>query len=620
MKFLVVVPKFVGRPEQYYIFPLGLAYVSAALKSRGYSVECLNLNLYDVPPSQLIPIKIIEKRIDFLCTGGLSAHYAKVKEILDFARKAKPDITTIVGGGLLSSEPELMMRALGADFGVIGEGEETILELANALSNSQEYSSINGLIYRQSSGGWTTTSPRLPIQDIDSIPYPDYEGFEISKYLDMRLPNDERDLYPSDQPRPLFIISSRSCPYSCTFCYHPLGKMYRQRSLDSLFAEMEHWIKKYSINIFFIMDELFSLNRQRVVEFCKRIKPLGVKWQVQIRVDNVDKEMLAMMRDAGCYCISYGLESGSDIVLESMQKHIKVSQVIDALELTYEARIGVQGNFIFGDAAETKETAAETMGLWLKLKKHNVYMVPIEMYPGTEIYHNAVAAGIISDKLEFIAKGCYSINITKMSEPDYGRVLLLMYLLRESYQAIPARVLSCWEEGIHPFRGDVYAVQVLCPHCGSIVEYRNMSPLGYLKLGCRVCDRRFDLPPLNRHSVWPPNYVVASQYSFSDSHAEEIKKFLSTKNQGWPNAVGILDKRSTTQLKIVRLFGKYYLFPRSVPKRIRSLRMLSFSIVRLLGRHYLIPRTITPDDIRSFNLPSFLVDIGRGVGERMVMI
>jgi len=578
-------PKFVSRPEHYYLFPLGLTYVSAALKSKGYSVECLNLNHYEVPPSVLISRTIIDKQIDVLCTGGLSAHYGRVKEILDIARRTKPSIVTVLGGGLLSSEPDLMMNALAASFGVIGEGEETIVELAQALSTSEDHARVKGLIYRDSNGVLTKTPPRPPIQDIDTIPYPDYEGFEIEKYLDMRLPNDERDQSPFDNPRQLCVVSSRSCPYSCTFCYHPIGKKYRQRSIDSLVAELEHWIKKYRVNMFLIMDELFSIDREKIVAFCARIKPLNVKWQIQMRVDShIDKDTLDMMREAGCYCISYGLESGNDRVLKSMRKLINVGQIVQALETTYDANIGVQGNFLFGDTAETLGTAAETFELWLKLRKHNIWMVPVEVYPGTQLYLQAVSTGLIKDKLKFIERGCPSVNLTQMSERDYLQVLFLMHLLRNSYQIIPAQVLDCKQDGSHPLRGTLYVVTVKCPHCHHTVEYRNMSLNGYRKLGCRECNRRLDLPPLDQYSVWPPNYKLASEYSFSESHAEEIRQFLNPRNRSWLVAEGVALEGSTARFNIIRFFGK----------------------------HYLVPQSLSPDDIRGHRVSIFTVDINSG--------
>lgn len=614
MNFLIVMPRFVKQPTEYYIFPLGLTYISAALKKQGYSVTCLNLNHSGASIEELIQAEITQKDINVVCSGGLSVHYARVSDIFDAARKARPGIITVVGGGLLSSQPELTMNGLGATFGVIGEGEETIVELAGTLAAGGDGANVKGLIYRKPDGTAGLTPPRPAISKLDSLPYPDYEGFGIGQYLDMRLPNDERDLYPFDNPRQLFIIGSRSCPYSCTFCYHPLGKQYRQRSLDSVFAEMEHWKNKYGANIFVIMDELFSVNRQRMIEFCQRIKSLNVKWEVAMRVDNVDGEMLAMMKASGCYCISYGLESGSDTVLKSMHKAIKVSEIVRALELTYEARIGVQGNFIFGDTAETPETAAETFELWLKLRKHNTNMVPMELYPGTEIYRRAVAAGLIKDELEFLAGGSYSLNITTMSEKDHLRLLLLMYLLRQSYQPIPAQVLSCRREGAHPLKGALYTVKIRCPHCRQVMEYRNMALSSYYpKTGCRECNRRFDLPPLDRYARWPVNYTLSSQYVFADSHAAEIRRFLAA--DSYPAARGITGKYST-RLKVLKLFGRRFILPVPLPLNLWSLKIAVFNILKLFGKYYLIPGGTTANDIMYHRIPVFLVD-EKGVAEQI---
>ncbi len=597
--------------EDYYIFPLGLAYISASLKNNGYSVECLNLNSFTQSPSVLLAEQIIKKEIDVVCTGGLSAHYSNVKAVIDISKKTKPDIITVIGGGVLSSEPELILNALDASYGVIGEGEETVVELAHALSTSQNYEDIKGLIYRKQDKSIKVNAPRAPIEDLDRIPTPDYDGFQFREYLDMRLPNDERFLYPFDQPRLLFMISSRSCPYSCTFCYHPLGKKYRQRSLDSLFSEMESCIQKYGINIFFIMDELFSLDPQRVVEFCRRIKPLNVKWLVQIRVDTVNKDMLDSMKDAGCYCISYGLESGSDTVLKSMQKHITVAQIMKALDLTYQVGIGVQGNFIFGDPAETFETATETFNLWLKLRKHNIYMGPIETYPGTPIYERAVTRNIITDKLSFIASGQYSLNLTSLSDNNYFRVLLLMNLLRQSYQPIPANILSCKLEGRHAMRGPVYTVRIVCPHCGETVEYRNMLILGYPKLGCKQCNQRFDLASLEQCSDWPVNYVLSSQNALPEENKEELKRFLETDSTLWPEATGILDETQTSSLKVYKVLGKYLFFPLKMPRSAKSLRLVKFQVVDLFNKSYLVHSPMEPE---------YLIDAGKGIAERIVTV
>jgi radical SAM superfamily enzyme YgiQ (UPF0313 family) len=544
-------------------------------------VICLNPNLVDVPLEDLITDAIQKHDIDVICTGGVSAQYARVKEVLDIARTVKPDILTIVGGGLVSSEPELMADMLGFTYGVVGEGEETIIELAEALEKGSKSHSISGLVFRDQYGKTVLTPPRKPVQDLDSLPYPDYASFGLARFLETRLVNDERHLYVFDQPREISIISSRSCPYNCTFCYHPLGRVYRQRNMDCVVEEMKHWIEEYQINVFFILDELFSLKRERVLSFCEQVKPLNVKWIVSMRVTDVDAALLDSMRAAGCCLISYGLESGSDTVLQSMKKHITLEQILHCLDLTYNAQIGVQGNFIFGDKAETIETAAETFIQWLNLRKHNIWLAPIELYPGTELYKNACEVGIIEDRRHFISTGCPITNVSGMSESDYTRVMLVMELLRQLYQPIPAQVLRCSPGGLHPERGPVYSVEVRCPHCGSDVVYQNMAINGFPKIGCRQCNQRFDLPPLSSFDKWPSNYVIADEFEFSDAHVEELRKILDfSQRDSWLLSEGIQIGGLDT----------------------------SFSHIQFLGHYYLIPQFISQDQILHHQLPILLTD------------
>lgn len=564
MRVLIVLPRFVGRPGQYYLLPVGLLYISAALKRAGFAVTCLNLNHEATPPEELMPRIIRQHQIDLVLTGGLSAHYHAVRQVLDAARMAGPRVMTMIGGGLLSSEPELIMNALRPDIGVIGEGEDTVVEVVHALAQGGPLENVAGLIYWEAPGRLRQTPARPAIRDLDRIPFPDYEGFGVEQYLDLQLPNTERDFHPFDNPRRLSIISSRSCPYNCTFCYHPIGNVYRQRSLDNLFQEIEHLKNKFRINMLIILDELFSMDQDRLHEFCRRMKPLGLKWEAQIRVDNIDRAMLATMKDSGCYCISYGLESGSDVVLKSMRKNIRVEQIKQALDMTWEAGIGVQGNFLFGDPAETPATAAETLDLWLQLKKHNIYMVPVELYPGTRIYKKALEKGVIQNRLAFIEAGCPVENLTDMSQDQFLHTLLLMHLLRKIYQSSPARILALGEQaGVERHGRRLLRMKIQCPHCDQVVEYGNMDLKGHRKIGCRACNRRFDLASLSDPSYRPFHYQLSSRYQYQPDHAQEIRDFLDLDHKSWLVAENVRVDRHDRTFRMVRLFGSLFLVPES---------------------------------------------------------
>jgi len=297
------------------------------------------------------------------------------------------------------------------------------------------------------------------------------------------------------------MISSRSCPYNCTFCFHPIGKKYRQRSLDDFFKEAEYLIDKYNMNMLMLLDELFGVHPERVKEFCRRIKPYNLKWVAAMRVDIVTEEMLDMMKDAGCSTISYGLESANDVILKSMKKHIKLSQIENALELTYRAKVGIQGNFIFGDQAETWETANQTLQWWFNNRKYLINLSGVRAYPGTELYYKALEKGLIKDKIKFIEAECPFLNWTEMSNEELAEYSRLQRYYRIKYNRFPVRMLSCKKEGVDPYKGPFYAIKVKCPHCHKIIEYKNMHKMGIgigmtqcgCRVACRECNQRFDL-------------------------------------------------------------------------------------------------------------------------------
>ncbi len=490
MKFLIVAPKFVRKLGDYYNFPIGLGYISSAMKAAGFDVECLNLNNYTQAPADLIEKTIVERGVDVVMTGGLSAHYHLVREILESARRAKPDVVTIFGGGLVTTEPELIMEALKADFGVLGEGEITAVELAETLQKGEGFDRVDGIIYPGENGDFTTTAPRAANDELDSLPRPDYEGFGIDQFLEMQMPGDSIYSYIFDNPREFPIISSRSCPYNC------------QRSLDNFFAEVDHLVSTYNINILIIFDELFAVDRKRLEEFCRRIKPYGLKWNVTLRVDSVDRETLSMMKEAGCFFISYGLESASDIILQSMNKHITIAQVKEALQSTREAGIAFQGNFLFSDPAENRETFNQTVEWWKNHREYHIIPWLISPYPGTQLYHDAVKKGIIKDKLKYIEEGCPPINLTDFSEEEYRALLLELEDLQHLKYRIFSRRLRSWKIYHHPQKGDIFTLELECPSCGETVVYRNFNNIHgreFFKLYCRRCHQRFDIAPWQLH-------------------------------------------------------------------------------------------------------------------------
>ena len=504
MKFLIVAPKYTPTVGVFYEFPLGLAYISSHLKNQGYEVECLNPNHSYEPLEKILTRTIKERRIDVVCTGGLSPHYSQINRILKIAKGVHPDILTIIGGGLVSCEPEMVMEMLPADIGVIGEGDHTICDIADALCNRRPLHTVKGIIHKDGEGNINITAPRSVIKNIDEILPPDYEGFEIDAYLSMQFRNDQDHLNFYENPRVLPLVASRGCPYRCTFCFHPLGKKYRQHSLDYLFRQIDILVERYGVNGLLILDELFSTNNNytRLVEFCRRIKEYGIYWFAQMRVDSVNKEILDICKDSGCVVISYGIESASNTVLKSLKKKITVEQIDETLARTYQAGIGTKGNLIFGDKEETLETANESLRWWHNNKKYQIKLSVLNPYPGTELYHYGVNKGIIRDKRQFLTQG-RPVNLTRMSDEEFVRMLQGITYLRNDRYLIPAHVLSSKKVDWDEIKGPIYHVEIGCPHCGKHNYYNNMNHkygniqnFPYL-MYCGICGQKFSVLPFN---------------------------------------------------------------------------------------------------------------------------
>lgn len=475
MNYLIVMPILTEIFDQAYSFPLGIAYVSSSLKQTGRNVVTYNLNYKPGTIKENLEKVILENGIDVIATGGLTAQFWQLERILKAAREIKPDIITWVGGGIITSAPEAAMEALSiADYGMIGEGEITICELADAVEGLRDPHSVKGIIFREN-GAWTITAPRPEIMDLDALPFPDYEGFSFGELLD----KEPTDIYALNQGRFGMVSFGRSCPFNCTFCFHPSGTKYRKRSIDSVFQEIDYLIEKYDIKNIAVTDELFVRKLEDAREFCRRISERGIGYVISLRVDMVSREMLTLLRDSGCLSIGFGLESADNSVLASMKKHITVEQIDHAMGLCRELGLNCMGNFIFGDQNETMETAMNTINWWKAHPQYRIALHMIILYPGSELYRLAVNKGIIQDEVAFIKNGCPVTNISKMSEEEYRSVELMISMMNQG------RTDHLKDALVEHTGFGKAALHGRCPHCGAGNTWKNQDV--FRSLGNIVC-------------------------------------------------------------------------------------------------------------------------------------
>ena len=533
LNFLLVMPRLVQNVGDGYSFPLGIAYVSAALKKAGFNVTALNLNHRDGKVTDILCHQIQTRNIDVVATGGLSFQYSTLHSVIEASKRAKPDIITIVGGGIITSDPEPAMTALAyADYGVIGEGEITAVELCKALETGDSPANIEGVIYRMPDSVWHTTSPRKEIRSLDELAWPDYEGFDLKAFFDS-----SPSISGLNRKNTVFMIASRSCPYNCTFCFHTVGNKYRQRSLDSFFAELDYMVSKFDIHYICLADELFSNNIQRVKEFCERIKKYNVRWWAQFRVDCMTPELLTILKVGGCDVMSFGLESADNRILKSMRKHTTVEQIESTLKMVYDAGISMEGAFIFGDIEETWETANNTLNWWRAHAEYKINLNLITVYPGSYLYKYACEKGIIKDKVQFLKDGCPQIKVSKLTDEEFA---ILIRNIMEAPMTL-AKVMSTVEVNSIDCAMGRISVSGTCTACRYANRWDNIKLFTTNFLGCKECGQRYNivLPDVIRQNidanfgrlleshgkvaVWGINYHTADLFKHSDVlHSQAI--------------------------------------------------------------------------------------------------
>lgn len=498
MRYLVVAqPIEQYKQKEKYCMPLGIAYVNGALRAAGLEVDGINMMFVEGDPFEALYQKIIDGKFDVVFCGGLSAEYPMLKRVYDIAKAANPEIITIGGGGGFSASPILFSELTGVDFAVIGEGEITDVALAMALEQGTDIREIEGIVYKDPEG-YHQTKKREPIYDLDGIPFPSYEGLAIEEYLSHQRVDGWYNYftYYSDEPRMMPMLMSRSCPYMCSFCFHPIGRGYRARGLDNFFEELDMWIEKYHINGIALVDECFSMDPDTVIEFSHRIKPYHIAWACQMRAEIYNYEMMKAMKESGCIGACFGIESMSQAVLDNMQKHLKQETIEKALQVSYECGVGASGNLIFGAETECFDTVWESIQ-WNRKHMENYKHQPInaftyiQTYPGSRYYNHAVKNGLISSEAEFIKNGKWILNITQMTDREYGIVGEAARLLQ--HETRDQGTLLCLDEQAD----GRLAVTITCPHCKSTHTYRNLSRR-HLKehrirnLGCRTCNGMAD--------------------------------------------------------------------------------------------------------------------------------
>ena len=438
MKILLIeIPNSGSRPGYSGLFlPLGLAYVTASLVGKSdYSFDCISLHTEEIfskgefnPWEQLNNYDFTS--YDVVAYGGVFLKFEILKEISERVWSANKDIFQVAGGNMATTMADVILTQTKVTRICLYEGEQTFIELLSYLKNDGDWRNTRGIKYLNDQNELTLTAPREKIKDLDTVAYPDRENWSFDVI---------RKAFPFGSPGRYcaVVFASRGCPFSCTFCNPVSGKAIRARTSENIVSEIKHLKNKWNIQYFRFFDEVFIGSKRKIYNLCNLIieEKLNIFWWCQTQIKLVDDELLKLMKKAGCIEIGYGIESGSNLILDEMRKGITKELAKDVIEMTERVGIKPSLNMISGSPSETYDTLKESRDFLISLNHINWVEIPeinfIVPIPGTVMYESAVSKGEIKDVEKYLKEdmsrlGKYTrtTNLTKMSDEIFFKSVM----------------------------------------------------------------------------------------------------------------------------------------------------------------------------------------------------
>lgn len=435
--------------------PLGLAYIAAVLRKNGHAVQILDRDLIlrknrlDFDKTDQITLALI-KDFDTEIVG-FSATTPNVSDVNAFSKKVKkenPGITTVIGGPHCAGEPVVTLEMCsGIDMLVRGEGEMVMRDIANDIP----VNSIGSLTYKKPDGSIISNPDRHLIESLDSLPFPARELLDMNSYT-----RPSRFISRNLSMRTTHIFTARGCPYNCHYCAGPLTgqRIVRYHSPERVVSEIEELIKKYAIEAIYFAEDMFLSSKMRAIEmmtlFMERRLHKKIVWMAQISPKVADMELLAIMKEAGCVHVEYGFESGSQRIVDIMNKKTNVERNKEVAIITRKAGLRFQGNFIIGYPGETEEDFNKTISFIKYTRPNNIAVNLFMPLPGTEIYKRLKDAGRLLHEWDDLGNiETPHLNYADMPPPIFQK----LYFNTKLKVILPINLLHFIRDNIrHPLR------------------------------------------------------------------------------------------------------------------------------------------------------------------------
>lgn len=372
--------------------PPGIAYLGAIAHQSGHEVLLIDAGLVSLLK---ISQKVLRAKPDVIGVTCWTIDRKMVWKLCELLKKTVPDAILVLGGPHATLFPEHIFKKTHASVVVKGEGEKTFAELIEGLENGTDLKKISGLTLRAQNGSVYHTPNRKPIQNIDEIPYPYYDGFDNFSFS-------QYDGFKLLSGRTASIISSRGCVFDCNYCSSVRfwGHQWRPRSSQNVLNEIEWLIRRYNTRSIYFFDDNFTVNKERAIDICNGIisRQLKLKWACCSHVKTISKELLETMKASGCVAIDFGVESGSNKILENINKKQTVNDIEKAFALVHKSGISPRAYLMVGSPGEDVGTIDQTVQLINRIQPASSTGASLLwLLPGTRIYEDALSSGHISE-------------------------------------------------------------------------------------------------------------------------------------------------------------------------------------------------------------------------------
>jgi radical SAM superfamily enzyme YgiQ (UPF0313 family) len=395
MKILLLAASCENPVKSDFSYPIALGYLGAVLKNKGHSVKAFDLIEYGWEAIESkVRLWISIDKPDVIGISSMTSTRASSFKLANLIKSINPNIKVIFGGVHPTIMYEQILRNFPVDFVVIGEGEETIVELVDAIkkkSNPEKLKKIKGIAFKVNNEV-VKTEIRPFIKNLDSLPLPDHSYFKDRILAD----------------KTIYISSARGCPYACKFCSTSghWGRMVRQRSVKEVISEIKQLKKEYpSVNKIIFNDNEFLINPVWVKEFCEAFikENLNMTWWAAGRVTSVNEEVVSLLKRAGCYTLALGVESGSPKILASIDKKINQEQIINAFAICKKYHLNAGMFLMVGLPGENRQTVNETIDLIRRTSfEEELKFIGLpglfQVFPGNSVYDLAKEQGFINDE------------------------------------------------------------------------------------------------------------------------------------------------------------------------------------------------------------------------------